>query len=97
MKIEDVKYIYFESYYTHGWELENCNVLLIKPHTNSEGYWGFRNRTQTYSPLNYCIVDQNWIDLTKFKFKKSNIISVNRFNENVKKVLDIIENTLNEL
>mgnify|MGYP006053622375 CR=1 FL=1 len=69
----EVKYIYFEIRYNTGVvktepRIENENVLLIKPHTNSSGYWGCSSMTEQKrkNGLSYSIVEQNWIDLDKF-------------------------------
>lgn len=47
-----IKYLYFEVYWQEGEmpskpEIRNENILLLKPHTNSSGEWGFRNVTQS--------------------------------------------------
>lgn len=65
-----MKYLYFEVYWQEGEQpselkIQNENVLLFKPYTNSSGYWGFRNITQGKYYTAY--VDQNWIDLDKYK------------------------------
>jgi hypothetical protein len=47
--------------------------FLLKPHTNSSGIWGFRNvteRKRTNAISEHVIVDQNWVDLTKYKYGK---------------------------
>lgn len=73
----EIKYLYFEIKYVNNSnglimstsEIENENVLLIKPHTNSIGMWHFRNVTERKSlqkPSTFSIVEQYWIDLDKF-------------------------------
>ena len=73
MKNNDIKYIYFEINEIVGIDskektIENENVLLFKPNTNSDGYWIFRNMTERlgFSVPTFCIVTQYWIDLDKF-------------------------------
>jgi hypothetical protein len=74
--MNDIKYIYFELYSENNSKpiIKNENVLLIKPDTNSNGYWGYRNMTERKRGIGenihteYVIVDQNWIDLTKYEF-----------------------------
>lgn len=46
--------------------VQNENVLMNRPHTNSSGYWSFRHMTKR-RPGEYLVVDQYWIDLTKYK------------------------------
>ena len=70
---QDFKYIYFEICWTTGDRttspyIENWNILLIKPQTNSDGIWGCRHMTQIYPtsrPLTK-VVDQVWIDFNKY-------------------------------
>lgn len=68
-----IKYIYFEVYWQEGEQpsepiIRNENILLLKPHTNSSGEWGFRNVTK--GRYYYATVDQFWIDLEKYKAQK---------------------------
>lgn len=71
-----IKYIYFEVNHITGSDptqksVENENVLLIKPHTNSSGIWGFENMTEIgFSQPSFSIVNQYWIDLEKFNNSK---------------------------
>lgn len=49
--MKKIKYIYFEIKYINGVDstkptIENENILLIKPHTNSNGVWEFTNITE---------------------------------------------------
>ena len=76
--MEEVKYIYFEVHYLSQRytkpekTIQNENILVNKPRTNSIGYWGFRSMTKRHprpgvveeNPVHY-VVEQNWIDLTK--------------------------------
>lgn len=72
-----MKYIYFEIHSVEGGSfpedthMQNENILFLKPETNSSGYWGYRNVTiqnETKSRPRRCsTVEQNWIDLTKYK------------------------------
>ena len=56
-------------------EIKNENILMLKPNTNSDGFWGFRNWNNRYGPpgkdgkapiKDMLIIDQNWIDLDKY-------------------------------
>jgi hypothetical protein len=71
-----IQYIYFEICWQIGGQfpyepyIKNENILLLKPKTNSNGIYGFRNitasnRHDVVSANTY--VDQNWVDLTKYK------------------------------
>lgn len=78
----EIKYIYFEIKYIKGEnetepKIENENVLLIKPTTNSSGVWGFTSITERYRhPVpTYSIVKQNWIDLDKFENENHEVYS----------------------
>lgn len=69
----EIKYIYYEIKYIKGVvstepNIENENILLIKPKTNSFGIWGFENITErkSLSKPTYSIVNQYWVDLEKF-------------------------------
>ena len=74
----EIKYIYYEIYSVEGGSfpierrLQNENILLIKPETNSDGFWGFRNVTKRNLsgsiPERFSTVEQNWIDFEKYKF-----------------------------
>ena len=78
-----MKYIYFEHHwykYTDGsgketHSIENYNVLLNKPHTNSGGLWGHNFITEHKSgrglPWYNHIVDQYWIDLEKYDLNET--------------------------
>ncbi len=94
----DIKYIYFEIKYVTGGalfspEIENENVLLIKPNTNSSGVWGFRNVTERRKGLSeYSVVEQNWIDLDKYKF---GIFPYEKLDEQIKYVLRKLEEKIN--
>ncbi len=97
-----MKYIYFEIKYIIGETtaepiIENENILLLKPNTNSVGHWGFRNVTERRSPANlssaaysatYSVVEQNWIDLDKYKF---GIFPYEKLDEQIKYVLRKLE------
>ena len=77
-----MKYIYFEIHMVSNgsrWvgepEIKNENILVLEPHTNSDGNWGFRHWTNRYGPpgkdgiapvKDMLVVDQNWINLDKF-------------------------------
>jgi hypothetical protein len=70
-----MKYIYFEISQIVGAgatekEVQNINILLLKPHTNSDGIWSFRHITERYdkngTKSSYRVTDQVWIDLEKF-------------------------------
>jgi hypothetical protein len=68
-----MKYIYFEIKYISGYNsteqrIENENILLNKPHTNSGGVWGFTSITERhgFEGPSFSVVQQNWIDLEKF-------------------------------
>lgn len=67
------KYIYYEIKKRDGInETESCiqneNVLLIKPKTNSGGTWGVRNVNELkgFSKPTYLLIDQIWVNLEKF-------------------------------
>ena len=80
-----MKYIYFEIHMISDgskWvgepEIKNENILVLKPYTNSNGNWGFRHWTDRYGPpgkdgkapiKDMLIVDQNWIDMDKYKLE----------------------------
>lgn len=73
MKMSDVKYIYFEVYRSTYRDnskpiLQQVNVLTLCPHTNSLGIWGYMNRTERTekSGQSVVIVDQYWVDLSKY-------------------------------
>ena len=88
---------YFEIYSTIGSkinprQIQNANVLLIKPKTNSYGCWGFTNITHN-AKMNYdVIVDQYWIDLHKYEF---GIDYSYAFDDKVLLAIDIIKKLLN--
>ncbi len=88
--MNEIKYIYFEIKYVKGVSeteptIENENVLMFKPNTNSSGVWGFTNIT-TFS-----IVEQNWIDLEKFSKENHRVYS------KLKSQVDDVLNRLNKL
>lgn len=92
----EIKYIYFEINQIIGDNstekiIENENVLLIKPNTNSSGVWGFTNMTERkgFSQPTFSIVNQYWIDLNKFKGEKHKIYS------ELKKQVDIVMEKIN--
>lgn len=94
----------------HIW---NENILLLKPkHINSTGWWGTRNTTEykrrdennlddknAYVKF-YKHVDQNWIDLKKFKFNVYNYVIedvvLSNYNEWVKKALEKLKEKIEE-
>lgn len=68
------KYIYFEVYWisnSNGYItspiLQNENILMIKPKTNSDGIWGYRNVTERKGKDEFVTVDQYWINLKIYK------------------------------
>ena len=95
--MEGVKYIYFEVHWTSRRDVEsekeikNENILLNKPHINSDGYWGFLNMTKRPGRLDaqteHYIVSQYWIDLSKYQL--SNSKTLNNAMETVKTKLSI--------
>jgi len=71
------KYLYFELHSHTGKTtidavIKNANFLLNKPHTNSNGIWGFRNLTRSYkfNDESWLANDQYWVDLDKYAFGK---------------------------
>lgn len=65
-----IKYIYFEKHSANGsTTMKNENVLLIKPRTNSDGWWGFRHVTKRHDNT-FLVVDQAWVDLEKYELDK---------------------------
>jgi len=97
--MNEIKYIYFEIKYVKGVDgteptIENENVLLIKPNTNSIGVWGFMNITQRhgFSEPTFSIVEQNWIDLEKFKEENHKVYS--KLKTQVDDVLDRLNQKL---
>ena len=95
--MNEIKYIYFEIKYVKGVgetkpTIENENVLLIKPKTNSSGVWGFTNITERkgFSEPTFSIVEQNWIDLEKFKEEQHKIY------DSLKKQVDMVLERLNQ-
>lgn len=74
-----MNYIYFEVVYIVGDDtsiieskpiIQNENVLLISPYTNSNGVWSHRSCTSRNDKKNtHLILDQYWIDLTKFSIE----------------------------
>ena len=84
---KDFKYIYFEVYerrkgtISNGQILQNENILLIKPHTNSNGYWGNINITEQKgrSEPSYVRIEQHWIDFDKYKFGEKSYIYLDKW------------------
>ncbi len=100
-----IKYIYFEVYWQEGEipsapVIRNENILLLKPHTNSNGEWGFRNVTKGKYYTTF--VDQSWIDLEKYKENKPekaiqwNDPVFSRYEEWIEEALTKITNRQNE-
>lgn len=92
-----MKYIYFEIKHVSGYNssepvIENENVLLIKPLTNSSGIWGFRNITERkgFSKLSFLIVEQYWIDLDKFDSEKCHSNIKENLNQAMQKISERI-------
>ena len=80
--MDEIKYIYFEIKYVKGVcetepTIENENVLMFKPNTNSSGVWGFTNITERkgFSEPTFSIVEQNWVDLEKFNDENHKVYS----------------------
>jgi hypothetical protein len=97
--MNEIKYIYFEIKYIKEVDeteptIENENVLLIKPTTNSSGIWGFTNITERkgFSEPTFSIVEQNWIDLEKFQVENHKIYS--KLKSQVDDVLDRLNQKL---
>lgn len=79
--MNNIKYIYFEVYWVQGnnpieSRIQNENILQFKPHTNSNGVWGYRNVSKS-GDIRWVTVDQYWIDLEKYKLNKTNIFYMN--------------------
>jgi hypothetical protein len=96
--MNEIKYIYFEIKYVKGVDetkptIENENVLMFKPKTNSSGVWGFTNITERKgsSEPTFSIVEQNWIDLEKFSKENHRVYS------KLKSQVDDVLNRLNRL
>jgi len=97
-----MKYIYFEIHSVEGGfspeepHMQNENILFLKPKTNSGGYWGYKNITilnnTNYTPRICSIVEQNWIDLTKYKPKET----YDKLDKQVQECLDKINIKLRE-
>jgi hypothetical protein len=76
----DIKYIYYEIKHLRGdnfpppctLTMENENVLMLKPKTNSKGVHGFRHVTdrQFKDRKEFSVTDQYWIDLEKYNMEK---------------------------
>ena len=91
-----MKYIYFEIKYIDGYNsteqrIENENILLIKPHTNSSGVWVFTNMSERYGfeKPSYSVVHQYWIDLEKFNAE-------HHIYRDIKELVDIVLDRLNQ-
>jgi len=72
-----MKYIYFELNKINGYNeteitIENPNILMIEPNTNSDGFWGFTNITERHGfpTESSVIVNQNWVNLDKYDLNK---------------------------
>ncbi len=78
----EIKYLYFEIHEERAIDfenrlsvinskMENENVLLLEPHTNSKGVWSFRTITDRYKgkgkKTGSLLIDQYWIDFSKFE------------------------------
>lgn len=94
---DEIKYIYFEINYVKGIgeinpTIENENVLLIKPKTNSNGVWSFTNITERkgLSHPTFSIVEQYWIDLEKFKKVQHKVYN------SLKKQVDMVLEKVNQ-
>lgn len=97
--MNEIKYIYFEIKYIKGVDeteptIENENVLMFKPHTNSSGVWGFTNITERkgFSVPTFSIVEQNWIDLEKFNDENHKVYS--KLKSHVDDVLNMVNQKL---
>jgi len=83
--MKPIKYIYFEVFRKTvqglGWDdprIQNENILLIKPKTNSSGIWVVNHLHKFHDNDNisgHFLVDQYWIDLDKYKPSKMEIDS----------------------
>jgi hypothetical protein len=69
-----MKYIYFEIRKISGYgetpeTIQNENILMIKPHTNSEGIWQYHiiSERKGFPEISFLLISQCWVDLTKFK------------------------------
>jgi hypothetical protein len=73
-----MKYIYFEISQIVGAgatekEVQNINILLLKPHTNSNGVWFYKNMTERYrvdGDKSHRVIEQVWVDLEKYDMNK---------------------------
>ena len=97
--MNEIKYIYFEIKYVKGVgetepAIENENVLMFKPHTNSSGVWAFTNITERkgFNEPTFSIVEQNWIDLEKFSEENHKVYS--KLKSQVDDVLDKLNQKL---
>lgn len=91
-----MKYIYFEIKHISGYNsteerIENENILLIKPHTNSNGFWCITNITERYGfkERSFSVVHQNWIDLEKLNVE-------HKVYKELKDQVDIVLDRLNQ-
>ena len=96
--MNEIKYIYFEVNRITGYNptekrIENINVLLIKPHTNGDGYWGYTNLTERhgFTEKSHMMVEQYWIDLDKYNYSKSNFMK-NEINVVIGKLQELLKN-----
>jgi len=102
---QETKYIYFETYEVIGSNpepkrMQRENFLLRKPHTNSDGVWGYRHVTERkgFEVPTFVFVDQFWIDLEKYTFGKVYDVLLNEFfskmrdprSEKIKEILNEI-------
>lgn len=97
----DIKYIYFETYgkvrdsdrASHNCinhKIQNVNVLMLKPETNSSGYWQIRHVTKGDN-FNIC-VDQYWVYLDKFNAEyKERCYWTRYLHGRIKEAMEVIE------
>lgn len=107
--MDKINYIYFEIHsrflknegedtykIIEGPSIKNENALLIKPHTNSAGYWGFTNRTDSSRPgrfKQHLTVEQYWVDYEKCNGEHISSFFNTRFNE----ALELIKNKIKNM
>jgi len=99
-----IKYIYFEVSAVRGSnpvapKMQNENILVLKPHTNSDGVWSFANITERTgcSEPTHSFVYQYWIDLEKFEYGSNphNKNWYGKLDDLVKESLTKLEEALN--
>jgi len=95
--MKEIKYIYFEINHITGCNstektIKNENGLLIKPHTNSDGVWGYTNITEQsgFSKPTFSVVNQYWIDLEKFEVVHHKVYG------DLKKHVDVVLERINQ-